>query len=316
MAPSPKFNIFDGFFVLRPMLFFPGWSTMLAGYFMPEKNLFVFPGLSAPAAQPELILFLFFTFGSAMGASFLLNQLRDIETDKANNKLFFLAEGHLTPRMLYVETALLILLSLSAFLFKPVVGLTLVFFIVLTGYLYNYAPFKFKDRLWGSILANMLMGALAFFIGWLARADFSPRMFSDVLPYLIFNTVLYFFTTLPDREGDARANKHTPAVVWGHNTVVIFALVLFFAGLAAAWRVNDLTALFIYLLSLPFFLPLILRRELPHTVRATKFGIFFFALIICLKWPGYLILMMALFFATRLYFKKRFNFDYPNFKGN
>jgi len=28
----------DYFFVTRPMLFFPGWTTMLAGYFIADKG--------------------------------------------------------------------------------------------------------------------------------------------------------------------------------------------------------------------------------------------------------------------------------------
>ncbi|HED09140.1 MAG TPA: hypothetical protein ENJ10_00490 [Caldithrix abyssi] len=316
MSRSSTFNIFDGFFVLRPMLFFPGWSTMLAGYFIPEKNNFALPYLRAPWTAWREILLLLFVFGCAMGASFLLNQLKDIETDKANNKLFFLADGHLTPRMLYVETAVLVLLSLPLFFLNVSAALALLLFIVITGYMYNYPPFNLKDHLWGSIVGNMLMGALAFFIGWLARMDFAWHMFSDVLPYLIFNTVLYFFTTLPDREGDRLARKLTPAVVWGMDTVVRLSLALFLMGLALSWYRDDFSALWIYLLSLPFFVPLFRRREVKHTLRATKFGILFFAMIICLKWPWYLILMTAVFFATRLYFKKRFNFDYPNFKGN
>ncbi len=289
---------------------------MLAGYFIPEKNSFNLPYLHPPWSVWREILMLLFVFGCAMGASFLLNQLKDIETDKKNNKLFFLAEGHLTPRMLHRETAVLILLSLPLLFFHTAAGLTLLLFIWITGYMYNYPPFTLKDHLWGSIGGNMLMGALAFFIGWLARMDFSWRMFGDVLPYLIFNTVLYFFTTLPDREGDRLAQKHTPAVVWGLDRVVKLSLWLFLSGMLLSWYRNDLSALWIYLLSIPFFWPLISRREVQHTIRATKFGILFFAMIICLKWPWYLILMIAVFFATRLYFRKRFNFDYPNFKGN
>ncbi len=305
----------DYFFVLRPMLFFPGWSTMLAGYFILWKNNFFFPELWPDSEKWTELTLLFITFGSAMGASFLLNQLKDIDTDKTNGKLFFLSEGVLTPHVLYLETAILSIISLSAFYINFSVGLTIVLFILLTGYMYNYAPFRLKDRLWGSITGNILMGLMAFSIGWLARYPFSYRLFLDALPYLVFNTILYFYTTLPDRPGDARSRKQTPAVVWGKNKVIRITLFLYGVGMVLSWGLHDFTALLIYLLTLPLIMPLVSAPILEHTIRATKFGIFFFSLMICIKWPWYLILMIGLFMATRAYFKKRYNFDYPNFKG-
>ncbi|RMH62184.1 MAG: hypothetical protein D6677_10410 [Calditrichaeota bacterium] len=305
----------DLFFVLRPMLFFPGWSTMLAGYFILWKNNFYFPELW-PATQTWMTLaLLFVTFGAAMGASFLLNQLRDIDSDKENGKLFFLSEGILSVRLLYVETVVLLLISLAGFYINLSVGLMLMLFILITGYLYNFAPFRMKDHLWGSIVANILMGGLAFAIGWLARYPYDTRLFTDALPYLIFNTVLYLYTTLPDRAGDARVDKKTPAVVWGRDKVIRRSLFLYGLGMVFAWGLHDFTALLIYLLTLPLLLPLIKEPLVSHTLKATKFGIFFFALLICFKWPWYLILMIALFGITKYYFRKRFNFDYPNFKG-
>jgi hypothetical protein len=38
-------------------------------------------------------------------------------------------------------------------------------------------------------------------------------------------------------------------------------------------------------------------------------------LMVCLKLPGFFLLLAALYFFTRYYYKNRFDFSYPNFKG-
>ena len=93
------------------------------------------------------------------------------------------------------------------------------------------------------------------------------------------------------------------------------AFVLYMIGfLVSIWSV-DLQALVFYILSLPLFIKSILGKEVEDTIRATKYGILFFAVSICLRWPAYFLMMVIGFFGTKWYFKKRFNFDYPNFSG-
>lgn len=307
----------DYIFVLRPMLFFPGWSTLLAGYLIAYRHRLLAPPEFSLQAHAESIVLLLVSFAAAMGATFLLNQLRDIEGDKANRKLFIISKGYITHRAAVIEVMLLILLSLAlGFYLSRLVGLLALFFIALTGFLYNYRPFALKDRPWGSLWANSAMGWAAFALGWAGTNEhFDAAIFSDSLPYLFLNTALYFYTTLPDMAGDAQHQKVTLAVRYGPDKIFVTAFFLYLSGLAAALLLQDYTALLILVLSGPFFVINIYARTIASAIRTTKFSILFFALAICLKIPAYFILMVAGFFATRAYFKARFNFDYPNFKG-
>jgi 4-hydroxybenzoate polyprenyltransferase len=251
-----------------------------------------------------------------MGSSFILNQIRDVVSDRQNKKLFILHDGLLDNRLLMLEAGLLAVLSviLATFVNMPLAVLTILFFIV-TGLLYNFAPFSMKDRPWGSLLANMIMGGLAFAIGWCARQPYEPGMIPDLLPYLLFNTALYFFTTLPDIEGDRQAGKKTLAVLFGPPLLIRTAFTFYVAGLILSILLKDIQSMIIYFLSLPFFIRTVLTLRITETLRATKFGILFFALTVCLQWPFYFILMVAGFYLTRFYYKFRFNFNYPNFSG-
>jgi len=306
----------DYFFILRPILFFPGWSTMLAGYFIGYKYLIYAPMLSGPEIDYLTLTLLLITYGMLMGSVFVLNQLCDIESDQQNKKLFFIADGMIPVRNAMIEVVVLAVGSIGlGFYLNRALGITYLLFFALTGLLYNYAPFRLKDRPWGSLFANAVMGGLAFAIGWLAVNPWGSSILTDVIPYISFNTSLYFFTTFPDIEGDRKAGKKTLAVKFGHEKIIIASFSLFIAGAVSTFILNDMQAMIFYGLSLPFFIRTAVTREIADSIRTTKFGIFFFALSICLKWPVYLMVMVAGFFGTRLYFGKRFGMSYPNFMG-
>jgi len=311
-----RLALLDYFFVLRPILFFPGWSTLLAGYLIVYKGSLYQLMIAEPEIDYPQLGILMISFGLLMGSTFVINQICDIESDHKNRKLFFIAEG-----MIPVKTAFFEVLILSAaavimgFYLNTEVGIIYLLFFLFTGILYNYAPFNLKNRPWGSLIANAAMGGLAFAAGWLAVNPWHPEILHDIIPYICFNTALYFFTTFPDIEGDRAAGKKTLAVIFGHEKVILFSFMLYLGGTFAVILLKDMQAAVFYALSLPFFVRTLWTREISDSIRTTKFGIFFFALAMCLKWPLYLIVMITGFFGTRLYYKKRFGFSYPNFLG-
>jgi 1,4-dihydroxy-2-naphthoate octaprenyltransferase len=173
-----------------------------------------------------------------------------------------------------------------------------------------------KDRPWLSLLANSAMGFFAFAIGWLGANRYSSLLFLDMLPYLFFNTALYFYTTLPDIEGDRKSDKHTLAVDYGIKPLLRGAFLLYLLSLLFAVYFNDIQALFFIILSLPFFVLTVIKFTVESAILATKFSILLFALAICFKLPIYFVLMVAIFFFSKWYFKVRFNLNYPNFTDN
>ena len=306
----------DYIFVLRPMLFFPGWTTVLAGYFISSNDQLYYSWPQITQINYKQLTLLLLLFALLMGASFLLNQLRDIDSDKKNNKLFIVSEGHISKNSIIVEILLLTLFGLVIAWSIGFEILLLAFgFFILTGYLYNFRPFKFKDKALLSLIANSLMGWFAFAIGWGAFRTISLNILLDAIPYVAFNTALYLFTLLPDVAGDRTSDKKTIAVIYGEKVTIRLAFIMFVFGLVSAVYLHDLMILMVFLLSLPFFVVTVWNYSLEWTVKTTKFGILIFAVLICFKIPFFFILMLTGFFVTRWYFKKRFNFNYPNFKG-
>jgi 4-hydroxybenzoate polyprenyltransferase len=306
----------DYFFVLRPMLFYPGWSTMLAGYFIAYRSEIRLPIINQSLLNHGYILLLILAFGMLMGSTFVLNQIKDVKSDQKNKKLFIISNGYLTLQDAIKEVVLLAYFSfLLAFFLNFVTGICFILFFVIAGILYNFAPFTMKDRPWGSLAANALMGWFAFAIGWAAKNQVTSAVLTDSIPYLLFNTALYLFTTLPDIEGDRLAGKRTLAVMYGSKWLIIGAFLLYVSGLIFSLVIIELQALFFYILSFPFFIKTVITLNIADTLRTTKFGILFFALSICLRWPIYFVLMLLGFVCTKAYFRKRFNLNYPNFSG-
>lgn len=306
----------DYFFVLRPILFIPGWSTLLAGYLIASKKSIFFSRQEILNQNGTQIILLMILFTCSMGASFLLNQMKDIETDLKNKKLFLLSEKHISKKAAIIETSLLIITALIlANHINFFVLIDTVLFIIITGYAYNFKPFNLKDHPWGSVTANSAMGFLAFSIGWHSLTGYNESLWVDVIPYLFFNTALYFFTLLPDLMGDKESNKNTLAVLKGDKYVINISFFCFIIALISSVVLKDYYALIFISISAPFFISALISKSISLTIKATKFGIFFFSLVICFKLPLYLVVLLALFIFTKWYFKSRFKYNYPNFKG-
>jgi 4-hydroxybenzoate polyprenyltransferase len=285
---------------------------MLAGYFIFTRDTWYSPALH----HWQFILLLFVLFAAAMGSSFILNQIQDVESDRRNKKLFILTAGYVSRRAVIWQAIILAVISCAlAFWISMTMAVVILIFILITGVLYNFRPFILKDRPWGSLLANALMGWLAFALGWLALHSPGWTIVTDSLPYLLFNTSLYLCTLLPDIEGDRGTGKKTLAVRYSVPVVINSMFLLFIAGLIITVILYDKQALTFFLLTAPFVIAAFRSKEIRHTIRATKFAILFFALTICLRWPVYLLIMLAGFYLTKLYYRKRFDFDYPNFAG-
>ena len=298
------------------MLFFPGWSTLLAGFLIPYKTQIYLPFNTIHQINFFHLSVVLVLFAMVMGSTFILNQLADKKSDKINSKLFLISNNHISTKNAIIEVIILIVLSMVfGYLIDIKLFIIFTLFFILTGYLYNYKPFEFKNKPWPSLFANALMGWLAFAIGWSMHSNFDVQFVVISMPYLLFNTALYLFTTLPDVSGDRETKKETFAVLHGQKTVILSAFFLFGLGIVNSFLLSDMQAMIFYILSIPFFVLTIITFKISHTILATKFAILFFALSICLKIPYYIFLMVFGYYITKYYFRFRFNLNYPNFSG-
>jgi len=320
-SPSSRWlRYLDYVFLMRPMLFFPGWATLLAGFLLASfPSPYFLPGMSFQLTFHSLgypVWLAMLTFALAMGGSFIFNQLRDVDSDRQNRKLFLLGDGHVPLSHGYIQAVLTCLLAMGmALTINRTFALLLLAFILVTGYLYNYAPFELKNRpLWG-LWANMAMGWLAFALGWSLAQPLGKSFLLNSLNYLAFNTGLYLLTTLPDRDGDAAARKITFPVKYGFRTTIRWSGLLMAAALVGGGVMKDDLILLISLGTLPFMIWMLRQPTTERAIITLKMGIFFFVLWISMKFPLFFGIALAGFYFTRFYYQRRFNFDYPNFKG-
>ncbi|MFZ0390947.1 MAG: hypothetical protein WAN36_10865, partial [Calditrichia bacterium] len=91
----------------------------------------------------------------------------------------------------------------------------------------------------------------------------------------------------------------------------IYAIAFISAVILRDWLLSLVSAAVLF-----WMLRMLFRRTVAAAVVSIKLSIFFFSLILCFKFPLYFLLMVAVFLLTRFYYRKRFQFDYPNFRGD
>jgi 4-hydroxybenzoate polyprenyltransferase len=126
----------DYLFITRPVLMPPVWTILLLGYHR----------ASTFSIYDNSIGLVFLLISFSIGAVYILNQIHDIESDRINKKLFFLAEGLMPVRSAWVEAALLISIGIiGAFIISLQLGILFILGFVF-GFLYSAPPFSFKNR--------------------------------------------------------------------------------------------------------------------------------------------------------------------------
>lgn len=314
LSPSNILRQLDYFFILRPILFIPGWTTTMAGFMAATGQASALPvwdGFWHPDIIPLLI-----STAMLMGSGFLVNQLRDIETDRINKKLFFLQDGAIKSGTLIVQA---VILSAGCLAMASFWGLRMVivhfFGWLLITVLYNLPPFRLKDRAVTGLLANAGMGVFALAYGW-ALSDQSWVLFLTTgFPYFVFNGALCVLTMIPDTEGDVATSKQTFTVRYGIAFSMYTAFILFAVSVVTAYVLEQYLLLAASLPVTPLFVVMAVHKTKPSAIRALKFSIFSFTLLVALYFPFYMILLIFLFVFTRWYYKTRFDFDYPNLQG-
>ncbi len=300
----------DYFFVLRPTLFYPVWTVALAGYWAQERMHDTAALQQTSAGQA---LFFLASLTCVLGASFLLNQITDIVSDRINNKLYLIANGAISLRSAWTETAILALTPIiaTAVLRSDLAWLLVAAFLV-TGLAYSVRPLSLKDRPWGGMMANLVGALIIFAYGWCMNGQCNLALLQHAWPYLSAIWAVYFYTTIPDRKGDQAAAKITVAVTWGFKKTVIAGLLADLIAMATALWLADWIMLAAATMALPFFILACIKKTDESVLRTNKFAILFLTLFICIRFPVYLAVAVALYFFSKWYYRRRFNVTYPS----
>lgn len=299
-------KLLDYFFAARPLLHLPVWSVYLVSLHQHHKTLGESFNLWHLGTMVCLSLM-------ATGA-FYVNQIYDYESDLLNDKLGFLQRDLTSPRS-YIGAYLIFGVIGSAF---AAIVSKLMLLIFLQGFVfawfYSASPFRLKDRPVAGMLANAWCFGFLIPFAVLPPISLYHYFRHDLIwPCYFFLTVaaVHIMTTLPDRAGDVATEKRTLAVSLSPLLAKALALVFMLASAALAWWGEQPGLLYLSLFSsLPLMACLVLKSARLELLGA-KLPLLLLTLLAGYYYPGYLLFVVALFVACRIYFLKMFGIVYP-----
>lgn len=299
-------KILDYIFAARPILLIPVWSIYLVSLYYHHQMA------GKSFAISDLGILTSLTLLSA--AAYYINQIYDCESDRLNNKIGFLQAGILKEKeinKLYISSVVLGLLFLPLY---PAFMILLLVQVFLLGYFYSAPPLRLKDRSLGGLFVNAY--GIGFIIPFLVMPEISTHnagLLGWDNPFYFMYTVagIFILTTIPDIEGDRKIGKKTLGVILPYRINIMLALLMF--GLAVYTAFYSEHLILFYLAGTTFVLTftLVFLKIKSYILFVIKLPILLLTLFAGYHYPIYFIFVVALLIATRIYYKKRFNQNYP-----
>ncbi len=308
MNQNRNINIFDYFFILRPLILIPVLDFFLIGnYIASGKNTFTYKTLLGLSI-----------YGLLMGGVYILNQITDIETDRLNKKLFILSENIMPINHAYIEMFMLWIISLFLSWYLGLSFFLVILGSLLLGVFYSLPPIKLKGRPFLDTLSNGFgYGMLNFIAGWLIQKNFEWRVFLIFLPYFFSICAVFVNTTIVDIKGDRESGEITTSVFLGEKISYLTSSSFILLGMFFSIINRDIICLIPSALALPFFLYLIFyylkykRINRKITILSFRLPGLIFTAITCILYPGFIPFLFVIMIGMKIYYKKRFNMDYP-----
>ncbi|MCL2844986.1 MAG: UbiA family prenyltransferase [Chitinivibrionia bacterium] len=319
--------VFDLFFLNRPTLLVPVWTILFLGWTTAQpREIFDF---SFDFASPFVKMF--FAFTAVVCHIYIVNQIVDRKSDKINNKLFLLSNGHIPVGAAWLQALLLLAFSVViAWIWLDLVSVFIILTAAFLGFLYNCAPFKLKDRPWGGFIANALgHGMLTYYAGWYATqigatsggVNLSPPFGIPMVGFLFAlsaafaNGAVYLTSTISDIKGDENVGKRTFAVAFGaKNTSLLAAICVVISFLTAFFIPHSLWIMAIpAAICIPLFFRLYIAQDVKNAFKTFRYPVVILSVMIAIFVPVYAILVFATVILSRIYYKMRFNHEYPSF---
>ncbi len=298
-----RHTLLDYLFFLRPVLLPPVWTIALLGT--------VRLGLAHEMSAGLWVLF-FVHLAALFGGVYTLNQICDVESDRANQKLFFLPDRIITLPAAWRFTIALDTIALSiSFVFGWLyLGLTVA--IVALGILYSVGSSPWKNHAWLGLISNALgHGAIVYLFGYLITDCPLRESWPTVAAYTLAVGAVYLATTVPDTSGDRSTAKLTAAVQWGSRVTLVTAMGFVTAAIGVSAISSDWYLTIAALASWPCFVLAVIRPSTAPT--AAKSAVAALSVAAAVAYPMYMVLLVVGFIGTRLFFRWRFGISYPTF---
>ncbi len=290
-------KLVDSIFLMRPLLLLPVWAPFLIGYYK-----------SGIESSRSFIAFIAVTLLG--GSVYIINQIYDIDSDRANKKLPILTSGYLSIKWAFAEYIVLSAIAILLFFIVSLWTGILAILGVFLGILYSVPRYSLKDDwFWALILNAFGHGSLIYILGSLTGGHLSFKAILHSLPYFIAYGAVYVLTTIPDIEGDILIGKKTIACVFGVKKAKLIALVLIIIASILGYFIVEQAVYMAGIFALPF---LIASYKNPTLL---KYGIWISVLMVSIAasvyFPLFFILIIAIIIISTLYYNKRASLAYP-----
>lgn len=293
----------DYIFLLRPVLLPPVWTIALLGT--------VRSGMAHEMSAGVWILF-FVHLAALFGGVYTLNQICDVESDRANGKLYFLPEAIISIPAAWRITITLDTVALSLSIAFGWLYFAMTVSIVTLGFLYSAGTSPWKNHAWLGLFANALgHGFVVYMFGFIITDCPYSESWPASAAYALAVGAVYLATTVPDVHGDRASGKVTAAVAWGERPTLIAATLMVAAAMGLAVVSADRYLIVTGSVAWLFFLNAAFRPRMSTTAAKVAVGALSIAAVVA--YPMYAALLVAGFIGTRLYFRWRFGISYPTF---
>lgn len=308
---NPKFV--DFFFLMRPILFIPLWAPMFLGYAAGAE----LPSFDIHLLPEKLFFYNLLSYTLLMGAVYIVNQIYDRESDLVNNKLFLIPYDIIEVRWAWIFAGILTILSfIIAIVFSTLDFIIILIVSLILGIMYSTPPFQFKGKPFIDAISNGLgYGILAYLAGWASATPIIALSLLYSLPLFLFVMAIFLNTTVPDIEGDKKAELVTTAVYIGKKNTKIISSVFMLYALISAFIFMDIHILLASLVGLILFTLAIFDDSDFLAKVSYRISSFVFVLTVAIKFPVFLLMSIVILILLRLYYEKRFNYSYPTFLG-
>ena len=247
-----------------------------------------------------------------MGGIYILNQVIDRESDRKNDKLFLLSEGHVPVKNAYIEMGLIFIISIIGSFF---IGLEIFVVFLLSffmGVTYSIPPIETKGKPFLDMIWNGIgYGILAFSAGWLSLAGFSRPMFVMSIPYFFAVAAVFVNTTIPDIEGDKEEGKITTGVFLGKKNTLLFGVFLDLIAIIISYFLKNYICLIGSGLAFPIFLFAYIKRTKKAILFSFRVVPAILMIIVFYLLPVVIPLFISILVIQKVYYKRKFDMNYP-----
>jgi len=322
---NKKIHFLDRLFLMRPPLFFPVWTMVMAG--LCSASVLSTPELYWTWDYSWSTIYLFLGVTMITGASFIRYQIENKESDEINQKIVVLNKVNLSAEKLRI------LIRWSTIIGLVIIFITLCFvafrkqnLFYLLGVIWGIFIHLFWSTLfyhrkyhWSKlpilgIIGHGFSGFSLFMLGWSYTSSNLGMGLLFSIPYLLAFIGVSLVTTIPDIEGDKQVGKNTFAVRYGiRSTIAWGTLSVFFSVIIGYW-LKDSVISTASIISLPFFLIALIFLRIDHVLRAIRYPILILAVFISVRYPWFFVFLFITYYFFKNYYYFRFEKDWPTFQ--